>query len=267
MKSIFNAVHGSITLSEAPPLYDQLGKADFAETVAPYITKRYLRRVAKYIGVPVNQIRVCDALQWDRFFVHYKGLMLPLHDLKMDTMKAMSTVRAYQLSKDAIDAHLAEKDYVLYFGRIDKRLRLYMFSQLYNDIPDKDLLECFEYAQTSAEGRYDILSDGTLHNIYMRIRKSPEYRERMKELDGHANAEGFITIYRGCQGDRMIDEKERQRSWTLDKEIAEFFAKRFSEDNSQPGHVKQMDVHVSEVMLYLTGRGESEIMLKRGESK
>lgn len=264
MKSIFDVIHGSITLEEAPPLYAQLNNADFRKTVAPFITKSYIRRIAKMVGVEVDAIRVGDALAWDRFFIHYKGLMMPLHDMRLSTLESMSTVKAFNLQKESIDQLLYENDFELYLGRVDKRLRLYTFSKMYNRIPAKDLMSCFEYVHTSAEGRYGLISEGVLYNVHMRLSKRPEYRRRMQELEPFLNEDGTLTIYRGCQGNQLDDADERTRSWTTDKAVAEFFAERFSEDNEYPGHVKQLVVKPTEVMFYLTGRGEDEVLLKRG---
>ena len=62
-----------------------------------------------------------------------------------------------------------------------------------------------------------------------------------------------ITVYRGIQKDATINAL----SWTLDKNIAKWFANRF--DNN--GEVVEATINKKYVFAYLNGRGEKEIVL------
>lgn len=66
-----------------------------------------------------------------------------------------------------------------------------------------------------------------------------------------------VTIYRGIQ-----NPKDRGMSWTLDKEVAQFFASRW---NPQYQEVKEVTVPKSEVICFLGGRGEREIIYVKDE--
>ncbi|MCZ7488609.1 hypothetical protein [Rhizobium rhizogenes] len=64
-----------------------------------------------------------------------------------------------------------------------------------------------------------------------------------------------ITVYRGC-----FDASDTMAySWTLDREMAEWFARRKrSQENPV---VARMDVHKSNVLAYFAGRNESEVVI------
>ena len=62
-----------------------------------------------------------------------------------------------------------------------------------------------------------------------------------------------ITVYRGIQKDATTNAL----SWTLDKNIAQWFANRFNNN----GEVVEATINKKYVFAYLNGRGEKEIVL------
>ena len=63
-----------------------------------------------------------------------------------------------------------------------------------------------------------------------------------------------FKIYRGC----IEGLNEGGLSWTLDKSRAEFFANRFGKH----GIVKQRTINKPEIIAYLNGRSEQEIIIR-----
>jgi hypothetical protein len=66
-----------------------------------------------------------------------------------------------------------------------------------------------------------------------------------------------FTVYRGVNDRRYA----RGFSWTLDRERAEWFARRFSHDGRSP-HLVTGTVARADVIAYLGGRGEQEILVR-----
>lgn len=62
-----------------------------------------------------------------------------------------------------------------------------------------------------------------------------------------------LTVFRGGMPGELI----RDASWTLDIDVARWFARRFD----QPGCVLQGEVNKSDIIAYQEGRGEAEIMI------
>jgi hypothetical protein len=67
------------------------------------------------------------------------------------------------------------------------------------------------------------------------------------------DSEGYITIYRGFND----YSREDGNSYTLSKEKAIWFAKRFSEDVC---YVNKYKLHITDVLAFITNRGEAEIV-------
>ena len=62
-----------------------------------------------------------------------------------------------------------------------------------------------------------------------------------------------ITVYRGLQRNASTEAL----SWTLDKNVAEWFANRF--DNN--GEVIKATINKKYIFAYINGRGEKEVVL------
>lgn len=64
-----------------------------------------------------------------------------------------------------------------------------------------------------------------------------------------------LTIYRGVTP--YNSDNVKALSWTLDKDVAEWFSKRFDEE----GIVYKANIHKNHVLAYFNGRNESEIIV------
>lgn len=72
----------------------------------------------------------------------------------------------------------------------------------------------------------------------------------------------YITVYRGVQGpnsEEAFEEGILGYQWTLDRKTAVFFSQRFLRAPDR-GFILKTQVRTSEVIAYLTSRGESEII-------
>ena len=75
---------------------------------------------------------------------------------------------------------------------------------------------------------------------------------RLKEEIGEHET---ITVYRGVTSSSTHYEKAI--SWTLNEDVAEFFAMRF---NSK-GKIMKAEIHIDDIHDYLSNRNEEEILL------
>ena len=64
-----------------------------------------------------------------------------------------------------------------------------------------------------------------------------------------------VTVYRGVTS--YNSENITALSWTLDKDVAGWFSKRFEED----GTVYQANIHKNHILAYFGGRNESEVIV------
>ena len=74
-------------------------------------------------------------------------------------------------------------------------------------------------------------------------------RKRLAEL------EDTVTVYRGVTS--LNADNIRAMSWTLDKEVAEWFAHRYKED----GTVYEAEIDKKHILALFIGRNESEVVV------
>ena len=80
----------------------------------------------------------------------------------------------------------------------------------------------------------------------------------IQEVSKFSDEKGFITIYRGeCTKSMPI---KKSLSWTLDKERAVWFAKRFLFEGV--GYVHSARVNIKNVIGTYDGRNESEVVVR-----
>lgn len=82
-----------------------------------------------------------------------------------------------------------------------------------------------------------------------------EYKVLKKRLAKQMDKEGYITIYRGFND----YSREDGNSYTLSKEKAIWFSKRFSKE-SEASYVNKYKIHIYDVLAFITNRGEAEIV-------
>jgi hypothetical protein len=88
--------------------------------------------------------------------------------------------------------------------------------------------------------------DGNFRKGHRRVMSAPDRRV-------YDALPKFVTIYRGCESEDYVCGY----SWTLDRERAEWFARRFSSG----GVVAKAEVHKSVILAYFSERNESEIVV------
>lgn len=85
-----------------------------------------------------------------------------------------------------------------------------------------------------------------------------QHRESMmdeRELDVYRSLPDELTIYRGCR-----EEGKLGYSWTMDRDTALMFARRFPNDSKR--YILTATIHKSEVLMYQAGRSEAEIVVR-----
>lgn len=86
---------------------------------------------------------------------------------------------------------------------------------------------------------------------------SPRLTMNEEEAAHYASLPETITIHRGIRGRRL---SRRGLSWTLDRERAVWFARRFTKKENQPV-VLSAEVKKANILALFDGRNESEIVI------
>lgn len=112
--------------------------------------------------------------------------------------------------------------------------------------------ELFIDVYTGAEYDFDKFGIDLITEIYNKRTESEllEFKERIKDLPDN------VTIYRG-EGD-IRRELETCYSWTLDENVANFFATRHSQERAR---ILKGTIAKEDILDYLTDRNEEEILV------
>jgi len=81
------------------------------------------------------------------------------------------------------------------------------------------------------------------------------------ELGFYSQLPQEITIWRGIRVEEELDEENIGFSFTLDKERAEWFAKRFSQDGIGTPMLIEAKVDKDDILSVFLNRGEEEVLV------
>ena len=146
-----------------------------------------------------------------------------------------------------------KRDYVSIFTLIEKCFRMSYFLELYTKLKDDEFLELFEFVYSNCEYNFDWILK---KDILQRIQKAKSIKNIKEKLIANYDVqEDVITIYRG-EADESTHFEDGAVSWTLDYNIASFFANRF---NAKKPKVYKADVFVKDILMIIDR--ESEVII------
>ena len=159
---------------------------------------------------------------------------------------------SYKMKKKALDACLTEHNYSQYIWLHERPYRLQAFLEI------EDELGCNYWKLLSdvwvdSENIYQCVDDWCLA---LSVKKPNQYTFMNKaEYEAFCKLPEHLTIYRGYV------KNPAGLSWTLDKDKAQWFAKRFSSRFGE-GRITSKQITKDKVFAYLSRRSEEEIIIK-----
>lgn len=155
---------------------------------------------------------------------------------------------------NAMERTYKSKNYSLLLHSFPDAVRFQVFFQMLKDkYITEEIYETFISIYTSSEYGFMNISLDALKEMVSY--QSKEYKDNF--LSKLKDLEEEVIIYRG-EGDRSSDYKNGACSWTLDINIANFFATRYARDNAK---IIKAKVKKSSIIDYLEGRGEKEVLV------
>lgn len=150
---------------------------------------------------------------------------------------------ALQIARDDLQAKINSVDSaerVFMFLRPQYRLTLFKYTNQYMSPEDFKEVLLFSW----------IMVEHPLSDVNVTKREMISW---FKKVGYISNLSGVVTIYRGVDSEKYRDGI----SWTLDREKAEWFATRFTED----GIIYSAKVKSKDILYYISDRGEEEIIV------
>jgi hypothetical protein len=156
----------------------------------------------------------------------------------------------YEQKVKAVKEALANNKYSSYIFLHERPYRLNAFSLIQNKLSDTQYWSLLSDIWTDTENQWQGIDKWK--QLLSSNRPSRHYLMNEEEFNLLQSLPELVTIYRGCQA----GVNENGLSWTLDKKKAEFFANRFSKE----GIILEREIPKSDIIAFLNGRGESEVI-------
>jgi hypothetical protein len=250
MEDIFRSAHAAVEKENLEPLKKYIGKPKFP-------TQDQVDKAVEFLGIDP------DYLFYDKSnvlnpFIYWKGPVFYgfFGGLNMEALKMMQADKYFEQKLKFVENALKTKSFQKLFDRVDKKILIPTFIEMYNDIPDDQKYDVFVDLYMRSEFGFEMLPKEILNDLFKKRNFSGEWKKRMQSLKKKLKSSPkVIKVYRGVGSKSTKDGI----SWTLSKKVANFFANRFG--NS--GEVQQKEIHSSEIIDYLTDRGEEEIFLMK----
>jgi len=146
----------------------------------------------------------------------------------------------YKAKKAKISESLKNKDYNSYIFLHERPYRLEALLKIIDELPENNIDLIISVWIDSESPSTNLF---VWKSIFNSIKEG--FQSTMENLPE------FITIYRG-----YCSENDKGISWTLSKEVADFFANRFGE----AGKVKSITINKNKAWGYTNNRNEEEII-------
>lgn len=136
---------------------------------------------------------------------------------------------------------------------VSKPYRMLYLSLAFPYLSKKERSEIMHEVWISVENINGNINVSQIEILKMLRKCNQKYLMGQENYEAYENLPGTFTVYRGLQENAQEDGL----SWTLSKDVAEWFANRF--DNE--GEIIEKMVHKTEVIAYFNDRDEEEIVL------
>lgn len=200
----------------------------------------------------------------ERFYINLKtlfapvvyfhnGLFLEINALDDDYLRDFQVKKVIELNLQILDKHREEENYEQLFIHMDSKIRIMMFKEWFDQIPDEKLYDVFILIYTHADYGFTQIGKEYFSRI-VQCRSTEQKHQMIKDLKDKMDKDGFVTIYRGVSS--KSTPLDQAYSWTTQINTAVRFATRFSEI----GKVYTAKVHIDDIVAYITHRDEYEVI-------
>ena len=156
----------------------------------------------------------------------------------------------YEHKVKGVKDALANNKYSSYIFLHERPYRLDAFTLIQSKLSDTQYWSLLSDIWTDTENQWQGLNKWK--QLLSSNRPSRHYLMNEEEFNLLQSLPDEVTIYRGCQA----GINENGLSWTLNKKKAEFFANRFGKE----GIILERKIPKSNIIAFLNGRGESEVI-------
>lgn len=232
----------------------QLTEDNFNVEETKYKSYDHFKQVVQSLGIDPKYFFKDEENPINRYWYIESFITIPFACISEDMLKFYNLGEMVKHRREHIDSLLEEENYRALLTLVDKPLRAYCLMSLIDTIPKEQFTEVFKSVWSTIEGSYTYLSD---QEILSRL------KDNTKDTLNHLQEQGVIisdkntiVVYRG-ENDGSNHYLDGALSWTLDYNIAKFFATRFRKPNPK---IYKAKVNINDIILFI-GR-EKEVLIE-----
>ena len=206
---------------------EKLNRDNFVPTDEYEDYEKFRNYITK-IGLDINCFYINeDSLLNSAWYIE-DYVTIPLHTLSEEYLEFIKIKEMIQKRKELIEVRKKNKNYTGLFTLIEKPFRMAYFLNIYDELEATEFLELFELVWSSCEYNFNLLSNEDILQRIEEIRSIKNIKDKLIKKYNIKN--DVITIYRG-EADKSTSFNNGAISWTLNYDIASFFANRFRANN------------------------------------
>lgn len=217
-------------------------------------------------GVTIQDIlQTCELLgiEGDRLYFNPKGTIYPFCywdgfffkeflTLSPEALLHIEEDKRFKAQKSRMHEFITLKDWDSVLSFCDKKVSFPVLSYVMKFAPESKHADMFIETYVRNEYGFDRINPDMVRSA---LKKPAGGTYDIRLADEQPDVNGFYTIYRGSTDKSTTLDKAY--SWTLDKEVARFFATRFE----STGMIYQGKVHKDKVRAYIQNRQEKEVLV------
>jgi DNA-binding CsgD family transcriptional regulator/ADP-ribose pyrophosphatase YjhB (NUDIX family)/predicted ABC-type ATPase len=169
--------------------------------------------------------------------------------------------KGIEAKRETLDKALKAKNWSSYIYTHERPYRIDAFEEVMDEMTDEQYWENLSSIWVDSESIG--MEAERWKGLLQSNRGSRESFMNADEREEFATLPERFTVYRGYS---RGDNEELGMSWSTDRNVAEWFARRFSNDRRDI-IVEELEVSKDEVFAYITRRGEAEIILDMRDAK
>ena len=169
--------------------------------------------------------------------------------------------KGIEAKRETLDRAFKDKNWSRYIYAHERPYRIDAFEEVMDEMTDEQYWENLSSIWVDSESIG--MEAERWRGLLQSNRGSREFFMNADEKEEFSTLPERFTVYRGYS---RGDKEEFGMSWSTDRNVAEWFARRFSNDR-QDIIVEELEVSKDGVFAYMTRRGEAEIILDMRDAK
>lgn len=246
--TLFESIHGMLDEEALKPIIDM--KKEELEKYG--LTIQDILEACELLSIEADRLYhnptglIYPFCYWDGFY--FKDFVT----LNPEALICIDDDKRFKAQKNQMNKYITEQNWKAVLAFCDKKVSFPVLSYVMKFAPKSNHAEMFIETYTRNEYGFDRISSEMVRSALSEP-AGEEYDISLAEEKPDVN--DYYTIYRGST--EKSTTLDKAYSWTLDREIARFFATRFK----STGVIYVGKVHKSNIRAYINDRSEKEVLV------